>query len=163
MAAAQSRETIIAMATPPGRGGVGVLRLSGPTARSIAEQMGGPLPAARVAALRDFCDRSGVIDQGLVICFEAPHSYTGEHVVELHGHGGPILLDLLTAEALRLGARLAEPGEFTQRAYLNDRMDLSAAEAVADLINSRTAAAARAALRSLSGDFSNAEIGRAHV
>ncbi len=154
MSSAESHDTIVALATPPGRGGVGILRLSGPDANSIACAIAGSLPFPRIVAHRVFSDESGPIDSGLVARFEKPRSYTGEDVVELHGHGGPVVMDLLLRQALKLGARQAAPGEFTQRAYLNERLDLAEAEAVADLIDAGSEAAARAAQRSLSGEFS---------
>jgi tRNA modification GTPase len=148
-------DTIVAVATPPGRGGVGIVRVSGPDAPRIAAAIVGTLPAPRRAAYREFRDADGTpLDRGLALWFAAPQSYTGEHVLELHGHGGPVVMDLLVRRALGLGARLARPGEFSERAYLNDRLDLAQAEAVADLIDAGSAAAARAALRSLAGEFS---------
>ena len=153
--AKSSTETIAAVATPAGRGALGILRLSGPQAPRIAELMAGTLPAPRQAALRHFRDPQGnVIDQGLLLCFPAPHSFTGEDVVELQGHGGPVLLDLLLRSACALGARVARPGEFSERAFLNNRIDLAQAEAIADLIDAASAQAARAASRSLDGEFS---------
>jgi tRNA modification GTPase len=152
---ADQKETIAAIATPPGRGGVGVVRLSGPQAPEIAEQVVGPLPKPRLAAYRRFKDAAGkVLDQGLVLYFPAPRSFTGEAIVELQGHGGPIVLNLILARLLTLGARLARPGEFSERAFLNDRLDLAQAEAVADLIHASSEQAARAAMRSLQGEFS---------
>jgi tRNA modification GTPase len=148
-------DTIVAIATAPGRGGVGIIRLSGAAAPAIAEQIAGPLPAPRVAELRVFRDSTGEqIDEGLLLNFPAPKSFTGEHVVELHAHGGPIVLDMLLARALALGARIARPGEFSERAFLNDKLDLAQAEAIADLIDSDTEQAVRAATRSLQGEFS---------
>ncbi len=148
-------DTIAAVATPPGRGGVGIIRLSGPRAPEIAEQVAGPLPAPRLAELRVFRDADGSrIDEGLLLYFPAPHSFTGEQVVELHAHGGPVVLDMLLARLLALGARAARPGEFSERAFLNDKLDLAQAEAIADLIDSDTEQAARAANRSLKGEFS---------
>jgi len=148
-------DTIAAVATPPGRGGIGVVRISGPEAKSIAEQMVGPLPIARKMFHRRIEDSEGyVLDEGLVVFFPHPASFTGQDVVELHGHGGPVVCDLLLARTLELGARHARAGEFSQRAYLNDRMDLAQAEAVADLIDSTTTEAARAAVRSMIGEFS---------
>jgi tRNA modification GTPase len=147
--------TIAAIATPPGRGGIGVLRVSGPACADVARGVLGRVPAARVAGLHRFVDARGeTIDAGLALFFPAPHSYTGEDVLELQGHGGPVVMDLLLARVLELGARPARPGEFTERAFLNDKIDLAQAEAVADLIDSGSAEAARAALRSLQGDFS---------
>ena len=148
-------DTIAAIATPPGRGGVGIVRVSGPDCARIANAVIGALPAPRVAALRPFVGDDGEpIDVGLAIHFPAPHSLTGEHVLELQGHGGPVVLETLLSRVLVLGARAAAPGEFTQRAFLNGRIDLAQAEAVADLIDSGSTAAARAALRSLRGEFS---------
>ena len=149
-------DTIVAPATAPGRGGIGVVRLSGPGVPAIAAAMlGGALPEPRRATLATFRDGAGeALDSGLALYFPAPHSYTGEAVLELHGHGGPAVLAALVARAVELGARRAEPGEFTRRAYLNDKLDLAQAEAVADLIDAGSQAAARAALRSLQGAFS---------
>jgi tRNA modification GTPase len=150
-------DTIVAPATAPGRGGIGVVRLSGPGVPVIAAALlGGRLPEPRRATLATFRDGAGeAIDSGLALYFPAPHSYTGEAVLELHGHGGPAVLAALVARAIELGARRAEPGEFTRRAYLNDKLDLAQAEAVADLIDAGSQAAARAALRSLQGAFSS--------
>ncbi|HNJ74936.1 MAG TPA: tRNA uridine-5-carboxymethylaminomethyl(34) synthesis GTPase MnmE, partial [Pseudomonadales bacterium] len=115
------RDTIVAIATPPGRGGIGILRCSGPLSLSIAEAILGKRPTARHAHLADFLDEQGrLIDQGIALYFPAPHSFTGEEVLELQGHGGPVVLDLLLQRVLRLGARLARPGEFSERAFLND-------------------------------------------
>lgn len=148
-------DTICAIATPPGRGGVGVIRLSGPDSFAIAERLSGPLPVPRRAALRSFRDDQGhLIDQGLILGFTGPASFTGEDVVELQVHGAPVVLELLLAACVAAGARRAGPGEFSQRAYLNERMDLAQAEAVADLIAASTEKAARAASRSLEGEFS---------
>ena len=148
-------DTIAAVATPPGRGGVGMIRVSGPGVPGITEQLLGALPAARLAGLHDFRNAvDEVIDTGLALYFPAPHSFTGEHVLELHGHGGPVVMDLLLARVLELGARQARPGEFSERAFLNDKLDLAQAEAIADLIDSSTVQAARAATRSLQGEFS---------
>ena len=150
-------DTIVAPATAPGRGGIGVVRLSGPGVPEIAAGLlPRGLPEPRLATLATFRDGTGeAIDSGLVLYFPAPHSYTGEAVLELHGHGGPAVLAALVERAVELGARRAEPGEFTRRAYLNDKLDLAQAEAVADLINAGSQAAARAALRSLQGAFSD--------
>ncbi len=149
------KDTIAAIATPPGRGGVGIVRVSGPGVKAIAEGVAGGLPPPRHASFRNFLDvDGGVIDQGLVLYFQAPHSFTGEEVLELQGHGGPVVMDLLLRRVLQLGARLARPGEFSERAFLNDRLDLAQAEAVADLIDAETEAAARLASRSLQGAFS---------
>lgn len=148
-------DTIAAVATPPGRGGVGIIRLSGPQVPAISEQLLGKLPPPRLAGLHRFRHADGdAIDAGLAIYFPAPHSFTGEHVLELHAHGGPVVLDLLLERVLSLGARQARPGEFSQRAFLNDKLDLAQAEAIADLIDSSTVQAARAASRSLQGEFS---------
>ncbi len=148
-------DTIAAVATAQGRGGVGVIRVSGSKSLAIAETILGKTPKPRHAYYTEFVDEQGqAIDQGLVIYFVAPHSYTGEDVVELQGHGGSAVLQLLLQRCLSLGARLAEPGEFTRRAYLNDKMDLAQAEGVADLIEATTTQAARSAMRSLHGDFS---------
>jgi tRNA modification GTPase len=148
-------DTICAIATPPGVGGLGIVRLSGPGVRGIAEKMFGELPGPRYASLADFPDESGeVIDSGIVLFFPAPHSFTGEDVLELQGHGGPYVLQRVMDRLMQLGARAARPGEFSERAFLNDKMDLVQAEAIADLIDSGTDAAARAAQRSLQGVFS---------
>lgn len=149
------RDTIVAIATAPGRGALGILRLSGPQALVIAGRLAGRLPEPRRAALRHFRDaQQQVIDQGLVLVFPGPDSFTGEDVVELQGHGGPIVLDLLLRSACAFGARAARPGEFSERAFLNDRIDLAQAEAIADLIDASNAQAARAAQRSLDGELS---------
>ncbi len=149
-------ETIAAIATAPGRGGIGVVRVSGRALREYARRLCGRDPQARYAHFCSFRDAQGkLIDQGLLLYFPAPASFTGEDVVELHGHGGPAVLQLLLGRCIELGARLAEPGEFTRRAFLNGKMDLAQAEAVADLIEASSAAAARYALRSLSGQFSD--------
>jgi tRNA modification GTPase len=148
-------DTIVAIATPPGRGGIGVIRVSGPSAHMIAIAVLGQLPLPRQATRRNFVDAAGdTMDQGLAIWFPAPHSFTGEDVLELHAHGGPVLLDWVVARLVSLGARLARPGEFSERAFLNDKLDLAQAEAVADLIDAGSVAAARAALRSLAGELS---------
>lgn len=148
-------DTIAAIATAPGRGGVGIVRVSGPLCAAIAEAVCGDPAAPRRARFRRFrSSDGGVIDEGIVLYFPAPRSLTGEDVLELQGHGGPVVMDMLLGRVVELGARLARPGEFSQRAFLNDKLDLVQAEAVADLIASTTAEAARAALRSLEGDFS---------
>ncbi len=148
-------DTIVARATPPGRGGIAVIRVSGPLVGDIAASMLGEAPEPRHAELRNFVDASGeLIDSGIALLFPAPHSFTGEDVLELQGHGGAMVSDLLIERAIELGARIAEPGEFSRRAFLNDRMDLVQAEAIADLIDSGSQSAARAAQRSLRGDFS---------
>lgn len=148
-------DNIAAIATAPGRGGIGVVRISGRNLADTAANIIGKLPPARSATYTSFVDhQGGVIDQGIVLFFPAPHSYTGEDVLELQGHGGPAVLQLLLQRCLELGARLALPGEFTQRAYLNDKLDLAQAESVADLIDATTSQAAKSAVRSLMGDFS---------
>ncbi|MFI4938336.1 MAG: tRNA uridine-5-carboxymethylaminomethyl(34) synthesis GTPase MnmE [Candidatus Berkiellales bacterium] len=148
-------DTIAAMITPPGRGGVGVIRISGPRCTAIAKALLGQVPLPRQAILRPFYHSSGmVIDQGLVIYFPEPNSFTGEEVLELQGHGGPVVMDLLLEAILQQGARLASPGEFSQRAFLNGKMDLLQAEAVADLIEATTQEAVFSASRSLQGEFS---------
>jgi tRNA modification GTPase len=150
-----TRDTIAALATPPGRGGIGVIRVSGPRAATIAREILGELPRPRRALLRSFRDADGsAIDTGLALYFAAPASFTGEDVLELHGHGGPVVMDMLLARTLQLGARMAEAGEFSRRAFLNDKLDLAQAEAIADLIDSGSVEAARAALRSMQGEFS---------
>jgi tRNA modification GTPase len=131
------------------------VRISGPGVADIARELIGELPSPRLATQRGFRGRSGeLLDAGLALYFPAPHSFTGEDVLELHGHGGPVVMDLLVQRALELGARAARPGEFSERAFLNDKLDLAQAEAIADLIDSGSAQAARAALRSLQGEFS---------
>jgi len=148
-------DIIAAIATAPGRGGIGVVRVSGPRLDTfITALIGGPLSPRR-ATLTAFNDaRRSAIDEGIALYFPAPHSYTGQDVLELHGHGGPMVLQLLLKRGLELGARPAQPGECTRRAYLNDKIDLAQAESVADLIDAATAEAARSALRSLQGAFS---------
>ena len=149
------RDTIAAIATPPGRGGIAVLRISGEQAFAVGRAIAGAaLPPRRVRVV-DFKDGDGsTIDRGIAVCFRAPRSYTGEDVLELHGHGSPMAMNRLLDRACGLGARLARPGEFTERAFLNDKIDLAQAEAVADLIDSSTRQAARSAMRSLAGEFS---------
>jgi tRNA modification GTPase len=148
-------DTIVAAATPPGRGGIGIVRVSGPKTPEFAATLLGELPAPRRAVFARFLDPAQQpIDAGLALFFPAPHSYTGEHVLELHGHGGPLVLEALIERLLALGARRAQPGEFTQRAFLNDKLDLAQAEAIADLIDAGSREAARAAMRSLQGEFS---------
>ncbi len=149
-----SRESIAAVATPPGVGAVGIVRVSGPTVPAIAAALLGRVPAERAATLAGFLGADGeVIDQGLALYFPAPHSFTGEHVLELQGHGGPVVLDRLLARVLTLGARPARPGEFSERAFLEGKLDLTRAEAIADLITSGTEQQARLAARSLQGVF----------
>src|SRR2546429_409773 len=139
------RDTIVAAATPPGRGGVGIVRVSGPKVPEVAAVMLGELPKARHATLARFLDaQQEPIDAGLALFFPAPHSYTGEHILELHGHGGPVVMDALIARAVELGARRAQAGEFTQRAFLNDKLDLAQAEAGARTLGPGPPQAARA-------------------
>jgi tRNA modification GTPase len=148
-------DTIVAAATPPGRGGVGVVRVSGPKVPEIAAVILGELPLPRRATFARFMDtHQETIDAGLALFFPAPHSYTGEHVLELQGHGGALVIETLVARVIEIGARRAQPGEFTQRAFLNDKLDLAQAEAIADLIDAGSRAAVRAAMRSLQGEFS---------
>lgn len=148
-------ETIAAIATAAGRGALGILRLSGPQAFAIAQAVVGALPSPRQAALRHFRDATGaVLDQGLVLCFKSPASFTGEDVVELQGHGGPVVLTALLATLVERGARIAQPGEFSERAFLNGRIDLVQAEAIADLIDAASVQAVHAANKTLDGAFS---------
>ena len=149
------KDTIVAIATPPGKGGIGIVRLSGGDAEDLARQIIGEIPKPRVATRATFRDADGQpIDTGIALWFPAPDSFTGESVLEMQGHGGPVVMSLLVEAAVDRGARRAEPGEFSKRAFLNGKLDLVQAEAVADLIDSGTAQAARAAHRSLSGAFS---------
>ena len=149
------KDLIVAIATAPGRGGIGIIRVSGPHLVSLIKGVVGRLLPPRQAVLSPFVDSRGeVIDQGIALYFPAPRSYTGEDVLELQGHGGPVVLRELLKRCLELGARPARPGEFTERAYLNDKLDLAQAESVADLIDAATAQAARSAMRSLQGTFS---------
>jgi tRNA modification GTPase len=146
---------IAAIATAPGRGGIGIVRVSGHNLSLMAREIIGAIPPPRRAMRADFLDGNGAtIDCGVVLYFPAPHSYTGEDVLELQAHGGPVVLRLLLKRCLELGARVAEPGEFTKRAFLNDKLDLAQAESVADLIDATTERAARCAVRSLQGAFS---------
>ncbi|MEK6209108.1 MAG: tRNA uridine-5-carboxymethylaminomethyl(34) synthesis GTPase MnmE [Pseudomonadota bacterium] len=148
-------DTIAAVATAPGRAGIGVVRVSGPAVCAIIAGVLARVPEPRAATLCDFRDATGgTLDRGLALFFPAPHSYTGEDVLELHGHGGPAVLQLVLRRCLDLGARPAQPGEFTRRAFLNDKLDLAQAESVADLIDASSEAAARGAMRSLAGEFS---------
>lgn len=153
-----SSDTIAAIATPSGRGGVGILRISGPRTADIMRRMTGRDLAPRYAHYGPFFEQGDAgpqaLDSGIALYFPGPHSFTGEDVLELQGHGGPVVLDCLLREALRQGARLARPGEFSERAFLNDKIDLTQAEAIADLIDSASEQAARSALRSLQGEFS---------
>lgn len=148
-------DTIAAIATPPGRGGIGIVRISGPGCRAVAGGVLGRVPEPRRAMYAPFKDSNGVqIDAGLALFFNAPYSFTGEDVLELHGHGGPVVMDMLLHCVAQLGARLARPGEFSERAFLNDKIDLAEAEAIADLIDSASQQAARCAIRTLQGEFS---------
>jgi len=150
-------DTIAAIATAQGRGGVGVIRISGPEIEALASGILDKLPAARHATYCNFLDENGdALDQGIALYFPSPHSYTGDDVLELQGHGGPAVLQLILQRCLDLGARLAQPGEFTRRAFLNDKLDLAQAESVADLIDANTSEAARSAVRSMRGVFSAA-------
>jgi tRNA modification GTPase len=152
-----SVDTIAAIATAQGKGGVGVIRISGLGIEALANGILGKLPVARHATYCDFLDENGdALDQGVALYFPSPHSYTGDDVLELQGHGGPAVLQLILQRCLDLGARLAQPGEFTRRAFLNDKLDLAQAESVADLIDASSSEAARSAMRSLLGEFSAA-------
>lgn len=148
-------ETIVAIATPPGRGGVGIIRLSGPDAYAVAMTLNGNKALPPRSAI--FCSfyADSLIDQGIMLFFKAPHSFTGEDVIEIQAHGSPVVLDLLVTACTRAGARLARPGEFSERAFLNDKIDLTQAEAIADLIQASSHTAARMALKSLQGEFSS--------
>ena len=153
----QNLETIAAIATAPGKGGIGIVRLSGRNLATIAAALLGKMPSLRQATYTSFFDVDGsVIDRGIAIFFSGPNSYTGEDVLELHAHGGTAVLQLLLKSCLAAGARIALPGEFTQRAFLNDKLDLVQAEGVADLINATSEQAVRSATRSLDGEFSSA-------
>ncbi len=153
---AYEKDTIAARATAPGRGGIGVIRISGPDVPEIAKAIAGRLPEPRYATYTPFKDEDGnTIDEGILLYFRGPDSFTGEDVLELQGHGGPVVLDMLLKRVVSLGVRNARPGEFSQRAFLNDKLDLTQAEAIADLIESSTEAAARGAIRSLQGEFSS--------
>ncbi len=149
------QETIVAPATPPGRGGIAVIRISGPNVKSISEQLLGKIPSPRYASFTIFRDEQGFpIDEGIVLFFPGPNSFTGEDILEIQGHGGPFVVDGLLRRILALGARLARPGEFSERAFLNNKLDLVQAEAIADLIDASSEQAVRASLRSLQGEFS---------
>lgn len=150
-------DTIVAQATPPGRGGVGILRVSGRQAKEVAMALLGKLPKPRYADYLPFKDTDGsVLDQGIALYFPSPNSFTGEDVLELQGHGGPVILDLLLKRILQMPeVRIARPGEFSERAFLNDKLDLAQAEAIADLIDASSEQAARSAVNSLQGAFSN--------
>lgn len=150
------KDTIAAIATPPGKGGVGIIRISGSLVPQLAKSLVHQLPQPRYTLFTNFYNQANqVLDQGLALYFQAPNSFTGEDVLELQGHGGPVILDLLLQEVLKLGARLAQPGEFSQRAFLNNKLDLAQAEAIADLIDATSTQAALAASRSLQGEFSS--------
>jgi tRNA modification GTPase len=152
---ASDPDTIAAIATAPGRGAIGVIRVSGPQAPAVAQRLLGELPLPRKATLANFLDADGAtLDQGLALYFPAPASFTGEPVLELQGHGGGLVLDLVFQRLLQLGCRAARAGEFSERAFLNGKLDIAQAEAIADLINASTAAGARAAVRSMQGEFS---------
>ena len=150
-----SDDTIAAIASGAGRAGIGVVRISGPLAPIMANSIcGRDLPVREACYLPFLSEDGSVLDRGIALLFEAPHSFTGEHVLELQGHGGPVVLDMIMQRVLQLGARAARPGEFSERAFLNEKLDLAQAEAISDLIDSSSVAAARAAVRSMSGDFS---------
>lgn len=149
-------DTICAIATPAGKGGVSIIRVSGPDTLIIAEKILGFLPKPRFAHYGSFFSSTKeIIDTGIALFFPGPNSFTGENVLELQAHGGPFLIDFLLSEVLLNGARLARPGEFSERAFLNNKIDLIQAEAIADLIDSQSAQASKNALRSLQGEFSN--------
>jgi len=148
-------DTIAAVASGQGQGGVGVVRVSGSDIEELIRKILGKLPEVRRASFCNFLDENGdTIDQGVALYFSAPHSYTGENVLELQGHGGTAVLQMLLRRCLDLGARLAQPGEFTRRAFLNGKLDLAQAESIADLIEANSTEAARSAVRSLKGEFS---------
>lgn len=150
-----SADTIVALITPNGRGAIGVIRVSGPETIDISKAILGLLPQPRLATHLPFFDRNkALIDKGIAIYFPGPNSFTGEDVLELHGHGGPVVLDYLLQQILSFNARMARPGEFSERAFLNGKIDLTQAEAVADLINANSLQAARSAIRSMQGEFS---------
>ena len=156
-------ETICAIATPPGRGGVGIIRISGVNLSNFATPIIGDLPTPRYASYRKFRDKNGeIIDEGIVLYFPGPNSFTGEDVIELQGHGGPVVMDMLTERVLQLGARLARAGEFSERAFLNNKLDLAQAEAVADLIASDSEASHLSALSQMRGGFSEEAVSAAH-
>ena len=151
----QNIDTIAAIATPPGRGGVGIIRVSGPLAKTIAKTILGKIPQPRFADYLPFLDQNNeTIDSGLALYFVGPNSFTGEDILELQGHGGPVVMDLLLQRIIELGARIARPGEFSERAFLNDKIDLAQAEAIADLIEAGSEQAAKSAVKSLQGEFS---------
>ncbi|MFZ9036189.1 MAG: tRNA uridine-5-carboxymethylaminomethyl(34) synthesis GTPase MnmE [Francisellaceae bacterium] len=149
------QDTIAAIATAPGRGGVGIIRISGTKAREIGQKITQTALIPRHAHYQPFYDRdNNVLDEGIVLYFQAPHSFTGEDIIELQGHGGPVILNMILQQVIEHGARMATPGEFSQRAYLNDKIDLAQAEAIADLIDASSEQAAKSASRSLQGAFS---------
>lgn len=151
----QNSDTIAAIATPPGRGGVGIIRVSGPLVKTISEKILGKILQPRFADYLPFLDQNNeIIDSGLGLYFVGPNSFTGEDVLELQGHGGPVVMDLLLQRVISLGARIAKPGEFSERAFLNDKVDLAQAEAIADLIEAGSEQAAKSAVKSLQGEFS---------
>lgn len=151
----QNSDTIAAIATPPGRGGVGIIRVSGPLVKIISEKILGKILQPRFADYLPFLDQNNeIIDSGLGLYFVGPNSFTGEDVLELQGHGGPVVMDLLLQRVISLGARIAKPGEFSERAFLNDKVDLAQAEAIADLIEAGSEQAAKSAVKSLQGEFS---------
>ena len=148
-------DTIVALVTPPGRGAVGIIRISGSKTIEVSKDILGMLPKPRFASYLPFFDENKlVIDKGIAIYFSAPNSLTGEDVLELQGHGGPVILDYLIKRIVDLGVRIARPGEFSERAFLNGKIDLTQAEAIADLINANSLQAARSAIRSMQGEFS---------
>ena len=150
-----TKSLIAAIATAPGRGGIGVIRVSGSELTALIQALIGKMPTPRVATFATFRDESNeTIDQGIALYFPAPYSYTGEDVLELHGHGGPAVMQRLLRRCLSLGCRIARPGEFTERAFLNDKLDLAQAESVADLIDASSEEAAKSAARTLTGEFS---------
>jgi tRNA modification GTPase len=149
------KSTIAAIATPAGRGGVGIIRVSGPHALNFAEAVTGKKPTIRQATVAEFRDEDGqTIDEGILLFFQAPNSFTGEDVIEFQGHGSPVALDLLLKRLYQLGALPAKPGEFSERAFLNDKMDLVQAESIADLIEAASERASRLAVKNLKGAFS---------
>jgi tRNA modification GTPase len=151
----KNEDTIVAVATPRGRGGVGIVRVSGPNTMGIAEQILGKIPKTRQAEYLPFLAKNGdLLDEGIALFFKGPHSFTGEDILELQGHGGPVIMDGLVEAVVKAGARLAEPGEFSLRAFLNNKIDLTQAEAIADLINASSKEAAKGALRTMQGAFS---------
>lgn len=157
-------DTIVALATPPGRGGVAIVRISGPLVKLIAQAILNKPLKSRYAIYASFLDSTNqMIDKGIALFFPGPNSFTGEDILELHAHGGPVITDSLIQQIVLLGARLAKPGEFTERAFLNDKIDLVQAEAVADLIDASSEQAARAAIRSLQGEFSEKINGLVHA